>query len=89
MNDLARIEIDRDIVETAALRAAEEGLTVTAYVSQLLRRSFERGSGEDSVLVYDHVEDAGEVHIDREPDEDDETYVRRTALYGNLFDRRD
>lgn len=88
MNELTRIEIERDVVEAAARRAEQEGLTVTAYVSQLLRRSFERASGEESVLVYDHVDSAGEVHIDREPDEDDETYDRRSAHYGSLFDRR-
>lgn len=89
MSDLARIEIERDVADAAALRAAEEGLTVTAYVSLLLRRSFERALGEESVLVYDHVDDGGENHIDREPDEDDESYSRRSALYGRLFDRRD
>jgi hypothetical protein len=62
---------------------------VTAYVSLLLRRSFERVPGEESVLVYDHVDDSGAVHIDREPDEDDESYNRRSALYGRLFDRHD
>ena len=89
MSDLARIEIERDVAEAAARRAAEEGLTVTAYVSLLLRRSFERASGEESVLVYDHVDHGGEVYIDREDDEDDESYNRRSALYGRLFDRHD
>jgi len=87
MSDLARIEIERDVADTAARRAAEEGLTVTAYVSLLLRRSFERAPGEESVLVYDHVEDGVEVHIDRDPDEDDESYNRRSALYDSLFNR--
>jgi hypothetical protein len=89
MSDLARIEIERDVAEAAARRAAEEGLTVTAYVSLLLRRSFERAPGEESVLVYDRVDDRGEVHIDRELDEDDESYNGRSALYGRLFDRHD
>ena len=57
MTDLARIEIDRDVADAAARRAAEEGLSVTAYISLLLRRSFERGSGDESILVYDHVQD--------------------------------
>jgi hypothetical protein len=60
MGDLTRIEIEPDVAEMAASRAEEEGLTVTAYVSLLLRRSFERAPGEDSVLVYDHVADSGE-----------------------------
>jgi hypothetical protein len=63
MGDLARIEIERDLAGAAARRAAEEGLTVTAYISLLLRRSFERAPGEESVLVYDHVGDDGEFHI--------------------------
>jgi hypothetical protein len=88
MGDLARIEIERDVAEAAARRAAEEGLTVTAYISLLLRRSFERALGEESVLVYDHVGDGSESHIDREPNEDDESYRRRSVLYGNLFGRR-
>jgi hypothetical protein len=88
MNDLARIEIERDVAEAAARRAAEEGLTVTAYVSLLLRRSFERSPGEDSILVYDHVQEGGEFHIDREIDEDDDSYARRSALYDGLFGRR-
>jgi hypothetical protein len=89
MSDLARIEIERDVADAAARRAAEEGLTVTAYVSLLLRRSFERAPGEESVLVYDHVDDGAEIQVNREPGEDDESYNRRSALYGSLFDRRD
>jgi len=88
MSDLARIEIERDVAEAAARRAAEEGLTVTAYVSLLLRRSFERAPGEESVLVYDRVDDRGEFHVDRENDEDDESYNRRSTLYDGLFGRR-
>jgi hypothetical protein len=89
MGDLARIEIDRDVADTAAHRAAQEGLTVTAYISLILRRSFERASGEESVLVYDHLNEGGEFQIDREPNEDDESYPRRSALYSSLFGRRD
>jgi len=89
MSDLARIEIERDVADAAARRAADEGLTLTEYVSLLLRRSFERAPGEESVLVYDHVDGGGETHIDREPNENDESYSRRSALYGSLFDRRD
>jgi len=88
MSDLARVEIERDVADAAARRAAEEGLTVTAYISLLLRRSFERAPGEESVLVYDHVDDGGELHVDREPNEDDESYRRRSALYDSLFRRR-
>ncbi|MGB8399376.1 hypothetical protein [Bradyrhizobium sp.] len=88
MSDLARVEIERDVADAAARRAAEEGLTVTAYISLLLRRSFERVPGEESVLVYDHVDEGGEFHIDREANEDDESYGRRSALYGSLFGRR-
>ena len=85
MTDLAQVEIERDVADTAARRAAEQGLTVTAYISLILRRSFERSPGEDSVLVYDHVEGGGEFHVDREPNEDDDSYRRRSALYDNLF----
>jgi hypothetical protein len=58
---------------------------VTAYISLLLRRSFERLPGEESVLVYDHVDEDAEFSVDREADEDDESYERRCALYGSLF----
>jgi hypothetical protein len=88
MSDLARIEIERDVADAAARRAAAEGLTVTAYISLLLRRSFERLPGEESVLVYDHVDEDGEFSVDRGADEDDESYERRSALYGSLFGRR-
>ena len=88
MSDLARIEIERDVADAAARRAAEEGLTVTAYISLLLRRSFERLPGEESVLVYDHVDEDGELRVDREADEDDESYERRSALYADIFGRR-
>lgn len=88
MGDLARVEIERDVADAAARRAAEEGLTVTAYISLLLRRSFERAPGEESVLVYDHVGDVGEFRIDREANEDDESYGRRSALYDGLFGPR-
>src|SRR5229473_545338 len=88
MGDLARVEIERDVADAAARRAAEQGLTVTAYISLLLRRSFERAPGEESVLVYDHVDDGGELHVDRKANEDDESHGRRSALYGSLFGRR-
>lgn len=53
---------------------------MAAYLSLLLRRSFERALGEESVLVYDRVDDEGDVRIDREPDESEETHNRRSAL---------
>jgi hypothetical protein len=87
MSELARIEIDRDVADTATRRAAEQGLSVAEYISLLLRRSFERRPDEESVLVYDHVGVGDEFHIDREPNEDDESYRRRVALYGSLFGR--
>jgi hypothetical protein len=87
MSDLAQVEIERDVADTAARRAAQEGLTVTAYISLLLRRTFERAPGEESLLVYDHVGDDGEFRIDREVNEDEESHSRRSALYGALFGR--
>jgi hypothetical protein len=89
MGKLAQIEIERDVADVAARRAAEEGLSVTAYVSLLLRRSFERAPGEQSVLAYDHVDDTGEVQINREPGESEESHKQRSALYDSLFRRRD
>jgi hypothetical protein len=88
MSDLAQVEIERDVADAAARRAAEQGLTVTAYISLVLRRSFERAPGEESVLAYDHVDGGGKSHIDREPGEDDESYQRRSALYDALFGHR-
>jgi len=89
MTDLTRIDIERDVAEAAARRAAEEGVTVTAYISLLLRRSFERAPGEESVIVYDHVGEGDKFDIDREGGEDDESYSRRSSLYNSLFSRRD
>jgi hypothetical protein len=45
------------------------------------------GSPEESVLVYDHVAGGAELHIDRGPNEENESYHRRLALYGGLFGR--
>jgi hypothetical protein len=87
VNETAAVEIERDVVDVAAQRAAEEGLSVAAYITQLLRRNFERASGEDSVLAYDHMGLGDDPQIDREIDEDDESYRRRTALYDDLFRR--
>ncbi|HEY2230398.1 MAG TPA: hypothetical protein VGI22_22175 [Xanthobacteraceae bacterium] len=87
MSDLAQVEIEQDVADAAARRAAEEGLTVSAYISLLLGRAFERDPGEESVLVYDHVDASGELRIDREANEDDESYSRRSALYCGLFGR--
>ncbi len=89
MGDLARIEIESDVADVAARRAAEEGMSVTAYISLLLRRSFERAPGEESILAYDHVYDGGELRIDREPGESDESHKNRSTLYDNVFGRRD
>ncbi len=87
MNDLTQVEIDRDVADAAAERAAKEGVTVTEYISLLLRRSFERVHGEESVLIYDHVDARGECQLDRDEGEDDESYARRSALYRGLFHR--
>ncbi|HXW27042.1 MAG TPA: hypothetical protein VEK73_20025 [Xanthobacteraceae bacterium] len=87
MSDLAAVEIERDVIDVAARRAAEEGLTVAAYITLLLRRSFERAASEESVLVYDHVTNDDELLIDREAHEDDKSYSRRTKLYSDLFRR--
>jgi hypothetical protein len=89
MSNLARIEIERDVADVAARRAAEEGMSVTAYISLLLRRSFERAPGEENVLAYDHLDSSGEIRIDREPGESDESYKQRSALYDSIFRRRD
>lgn len=87
MSDLARIEIERDVADSAAQRAADEGLTVTAFISMLLRRSFERLPGEESILVYDHVDADVGLRVDREVGEGDEAYKRRSDLYDSLFGR--
>jgi hypothetical protein len=50
-------------------------------------RSFERASGEESVLVYDHIDGGGQVNIDREAGESDESHARRSTFYGSLFGR--
>ncbi len=38
-------------------------------------------------IERDVAEDGGEFRIDREPNEDEESYRRRLALYGSLFGR--
>jgi len=88
MRVFAQVEIERDVADAAARRAAEQGLTVTEYISLLLRRSFERAPGEETVLAYDHVEAAGALQINREASEDDETHDRRAKLYDKLFGDR-
>jgi hypothetical protein len=85
MSDFAQIAIERDVVDAAAERAAEQGLSVSEYISLLLRRSFERLPDEESVLVYDHANQGEGFDLHREAREDDEAYKRRAALYGNLF----
>jgi len=85
MTALTSIELDRDVVDAATKRAAEQGLSVAEYVSLLLRRAFERAPGEESVLVYDHVEGGGQLVVDRDVGESEENYQRRTALYDRLF----
>ena len=79
MSDLARIEIERDVADAAARRAAQAGLTVTAYVSLLLRRSLERTPCEERVLVFDHIDksDFGAGCAD----EQSQDYDWRRALY--------
>ena len=88
MNGIARIDLEQDLFDAAAERAAEEGLSVDAYVSLVLRRSFEREPGEDSVLVYDHAAVGPEAEIDREPGETETSHQRRSGLYGGLFGKR-
>jgi hypothetical protein len=88
MGELAAVEIERDVFDAAAKRAAEEGLTIEAYITILLRRTLERAAGEESILTYDHIPDGEDSPIDREADETDEAYNRRTLLYDDLFRRR-
>ena len=85
MGEMLRIELERELVDAAAERAAEQGLTLDAYVALLLRRTFERPPGEESALVYDHIDDGGLAVVDREFAETDASYERRSALYRGLF----
>jgi hypothetical protein len=85
--EMNTIELERELFDAAAERAAEQGLSVDAYVSLLLRRSLERAPDEASVLAYDHVDDGGAAVLDREAGETDADYERRSALYGGLFGR--
>jgi hypothetical protein len=87
MPDLAHIEIERDIADAAAERAAQEGVSLSAFLSQFLRRAFERPAGESSILVYDHVAEPGDAVIDKEEGEASESHARRAALYGSIFRR--
>jgi len=82
MPGLAKVELEQDLIDVAAERAAREGMSVNSYVSQLLRRAFERDVGETSVLAYDHVDGEEAPVIDRMADE---SYRRRSALYSDLF----
>ena len=84
MSEFARIEIERDVADAAARRAAQAGLTVTAYVSLLLRRSFERTPGEERVLVFDHIDKSD---FGRAADENGKGQDWRGSLY-RLFARR-
>lgn len=88
MGEFARVDIERDVADAAARRAAAEGVTVTAYISTLLRRTFERAPSENSVLVYDHVEEGGKLYVDHDSDENEEDHRRRSDLYDSLFGRR-
>jgi hypothetical protein len=87
MNNVATIQIDRDVVDVAARRAAEEGLSTSDFITQLLRRSFERALGEESILVYDHSEGNEEFTLSREAGETEEEYNRRAAHFSGLFVR--
>jgi hypothetical protein len=84
MSDLARIEIERDVADAAARRAAQAGLSVTAYVSLLLRRSFERTPGEERVLAFDHIDKSD---FGRATDRNGTSQDWRAAIY-RLFARR-
>lgn len=88
MTRLTSIELDQDVVDAASKRASEEGLSVTAYVSLLLRRAFERAPDEKSVLVYDHVQAGGDFALDPEAGETEESHRQRSLLFGGLFGRK-
>ena len=84
MSDLARIEIERDVADAAECRAARVGLTVTAYVSQLLRRSFERTPGEERILAFDDIDNSD---FGAAVNENGKSRAWRSAVY-NLLRRR-
>jgi len=85
MSGVAKVELEQDLIDAAAERAAQEGMSVNSYVSLLLRRAFEREVGETSVLVYDHVDGEESPVVDRMAGEDEESYRRRSVLYTGLF----
>ena len=88
MNGLIRIEVEQDVFDAASERAADEGMSVTSYVSQVLRRAFERAPGEESILIYDRLPGGMSGAMDRVSSESDEDHKGRSALYDGLFGQR-
>lgn len=87
MNSRARnIELDGDVIETASQRAASEGLSTGAFISDFLRRSFERSPSEESIIVHDHS-DGEDFTLAREPGESDAEYESRASHFGGIFNR--
>jgi plasmid stability protein len=83
---MTSIQLDDALVEAARKRAASEGVSVSALVTDVLMRALEREPSEDSIIVYDHLP-PGNLEINREPGEDDVAYAARLALYRELLGR--
>jgi hypothetical protein len=83
---MVSIQLEEALVEDVRRRAEREGVTVTALVTDILRRMLERSPDEESILVYNHVGE-GTFVVDREPGEDEDSYRRRAALYRELLER--
>jgi hypothetical protein len=87
MTEVATIEIDREVADVAARRAAEQGLSTADFITRLLRRGLERPLGEESILAYDHSDGIDDFTLAREPGETDEEYHQRASHFGALFGR--
>lgn len=86
-DDVVSYQLTGPVVERVRTRARQAGVSESQLVQRVLEEVLEPAETK-TILAMDCVEDEGELVLDREEGEDDESFNSRSELYGNLFGAR-
>ncbi|ABD08597.1 hypothetical protein RPB_3904 [Rhodopseudomonas palustris HaA2] len=85
MSEFATLSLTRTVIDAAADRARQQGLTTEDYVMQVLLRELEIGPNELILLAYDAARPGSGFVLDRDSDESDDDYQARSSTLDRLF----
>ena len=82
--DVLSFQLSGSVLERVRVRAKQAGVSERQLVEDVLEEVLEPSEAK-TIIALDGVEEEGELTLDREPDEDDASFLSRSELYGGLF----